>query len=81
VELQDSYRIAYRFSFPDGSRKEFDLDLDPRTIVFRTDTNALLVLHSLAQLLTGEMNSDLGSIRYLFAGDDGPEGSGRGLDA
>jgi len=42
VELQDPYRIAYRFSFPDGSRKEFDLDLDPRTIVLRTDTDTPL---------------------------------------
>ena len=83
MELQDSYRIAYRFSFPDGSRKEFDLDLDPQTIVLRTDTdtNALLILHSLAQLLTDEMNSDLSSIRYHCVGDDGLEDKGRGQDA
>jgi hypothetical protein len=42
VELQEPYRIAYRFSFPDGSRKEFDLDLDPRTIVLRTGDSASL---------------------------------------
>lgn len=33
MDLQDFCHIAYRFSLPDGSRKEFDLD--PRTIALR----------------------------------------------
>ena len=45
------------------------------------DTNALLLLHSLTELLSGEMNSDLGSIRYLFVRDDSPGDEGRGRDA
>ena len=42
MELQDPYRIAYRFRFPDGSRKEFDLDLDPRTIVLHAGDSTSL---------------------------------------